>query len=337
MLSFSRRASIRMRPTGGLPSSERRSGDSTPWSTALRSRCTNGSDRRSRIERSSSSSAPWMSTSTCLPARCATSRAARGKGSTMRSSRVVRSSSARRWSSPTARSIRSRSSPSDARCSPRVGLGRRPHLAGVEDDLADGREEAVEGLGAHPHGGRRPRRRHGRQRIAGEPGVRVFLARAGQHGLGPRGRLRVDGVDHLGQLGQERRVRGRHGPLLLHGVDHRLERREPAEEQRQLLARAHPSRLADRLHAVLEPVRELGDLLVFERSCHALDGMGHAEHDVDRFHVTRILLQLEQRAADLGEVLHRFLDEDRAVLREIHAPTPTSRGPSRSSRSRRRA
>ena len=67
IMSRSRRASISMRPASGLPASRRAAGASRPWSTALRSRCTSGSASRSRIERSSSSSAPRSATSTCLP------------------------------------------------------------------------------------------------------------------------------------------------------------------------------------------------------------------------------------------------------------------------------
>ena len=74
--SRSRRASIsdaaRRRLAGARGA---RSGDSMPWSTALRIRCTSGSASRSRIARSSSSSAPRSSTSTVLPSSRARPRA----------------------------------------------------------------------------------------------------------------------------------------------------------------------------------------------------------------------------------------------------------------------
>ena len=40
---------------------------------------------------------------------------------------------------------------------------------------------------------------------------------------------------------------------------------------------------------------------------------------VDRVGVVRLFLELEQRSADLGEVLRRLLDEDGAVLRQVQA------------------
>src|SRR5262249_33598416 len=104
-----------------------------------------------------------------------------------------------------------------------------------------------------------------------------------------------------------------------HRADHRLERREPAEQQRELVARLDHAGVADDLHAILELVRELGDRVVAERSSHPFDRVRHPEHDVDRLRACGILLELEQRLADLGEVLRRLLDEDRPVLRQIHA------------------
>ncbi len=111
--SRSRRASTATRPASGLPAARRASGASIPWSTALRTRWASGSPSRSRIERSSSSSAPERSTSTRLPVPCATSRARRGRLSSTRWSGVVRRSRTRRRSSPTTRSMRSKP---DASC-----------------------------------------------------------------------------------------------------------------------------------------------------------------------------------------------------------------------------
>ncbi len=106
--SRSRRAWMQMRPASCLPSRRRSSGPSMPWSTALRIRWTSGSESRSRMERSSSSSAPASSTCTCLPSWRASSRATRGSCSITRSSGAVRRSRARRCSSPTTRSMRSK-------------------------------------------------------------------------------------------------------------------------------------------------------------------------------------------------------------------------------------
>ena len=62
----------------GLPAARRSSGDSTPWSTALRTRCTSGSARSSIIVLSTSVSSPISASSTSLPSWRARSRAMRG-------------------------------------------------------------------------------------------------------------------------------------------------------------------------------------------------------------------------------------------------------------------
>ena len=77
----SRAALSTSRPIAGLPAAARASGDSMPWSIALRSRCTIGSPISSSIERSSSISLPSILNSTSLPSARAVSRTTRGKRS----------------------------------------------------------------------------------------------------------------------------------------------------------------------------------------------------------------------------------------------------------------
>ena len=76
-----REAAKRIRLIGGLPVAWRSSGDSMPWSIALRVRCVNTSLKRSMISRSSSISLPLTSQRTSLPRERASSRAIRAVGS----------------------------------------------------------------------------------------------------------------------------------------------------------------------------------------------------------------------------------------------------------------
>jgi hypothetical protein len=78
MWSPSWRAAIRTVPEAGLPAATRASGDSTPWSTALRMMWTSGSLISSRTFLSSSVSAPSMTRSTCFLKPWARSRTALG-------------------------------------------------------------------------------------------------------------------------------------------------------------------------------------------------------------------------------------------------------------------
>ena len=153
-------------------------------------------------------------------------------------------------------------------------------------------------------------------RGASSRGAGGALARGARPGLSPFFFRAAD--PGAPRRGHELRIGG--GPRRsAHCCDHRLERGEPAEQERKLLASVDPTGLPHQLHAVLELVRELGDRVIAERGRHALDRVRHPEHDVDRLDAARILLELEQGAADLGEVLRRLLDEDRPVLRQIHA------------------
>ena len=72
------RADRRTVPLSGLPDARRSSGDSMPWSAALRTRCTSGSFNSSTIVLSSSVSSPKSSRSSSLPNCRARSRAMRG-------------------------------------------------------------------------------------------------------------------------------------------------------------------------------------------------------------------------------------------------------------------
>ena len=98
------------RPRAGLPARSRTSGGSIPWPIALRSRWTSGSERPSRIARSSSVSAPTTTSSTSLPLSTARSRTARGSGVTIDASGSVRIPIAAPLRSSSRRSPRSSSS-----------------------------------------------------------------------------------------------------------------------------------------------------------------------------------------------------------------------------------
>ena len=65
-------------PVGGFPAATRTSGDSSPWSTELRTRCVSGSEIFSISPRSSSVVSPDVVNSTCLPSRADSSRTIRG-------------------------------------------------------------------------------------------------------------------------------------------------------------------------------------------------------------------------------------------------------------------
>ena len=67
-----------MVPCSGLPAAERSAGVSRPWSAELRTMCVNGSLIRSSTCRSSSVSAPCISSSICLPSSPERSRTMRG-------------------------------------------------------------------------------------------------------------------------------------------------------------------------------------------------------------------------------------------------------------------
>ena len=67
-----------MVPCSPLPEASRSAGVSRPWSAELRTMCVNGSLIRSSTWRSSSVSAPCISSSICLPSSPERSRTMRG-------------------------------------------------------------------------------------------------------------------------------------------------------------------------------------------------------------------------------------------------------------------
>ena len=73
------RASRRIVPAGGLPAARRSSGDSRPWSSALRIRWLSGASSRSRMSRSTPVASPTTSNRASLPSSRARSRTSRGK------------------------------------------------------------------------------------------------------------------------------------------------------------------------------------------------------------------------------------------------------------------
>jgi hypothetical protein len=93
-----------MRPQAGLPACSRSPGGSIPWITELRSRWVSGSDRLSRITRSSSVSAPTTVNSTSRPIDRARSRMARGSGPVIIETGRVRIPTAESFSSSSIRS-----------------------------------------------------------------------------------------------------------------------------------------------------------------------------------------------------------------------------------------
>ena len=77
-------------PAAGLPAASRSAGVSSPWSSALRTRCTSGSPSASTTVRSSSVSWPTSSSSTCLPSLLERSRTSRGKRRKTASTGIMR-------------------------------------------------------------------------------------------------------------------------------------------------------------------------------------------------------------------------------------------------------
>ena len=165
------------RPRAGLPARSRSSGGSIPWPTALRSRWTSGSERPSRIARSSSVSAPTTTSSTCLPVSPARSRTARGSGVTIDESGSVRMPIAAPLRSSSSRSPRSSSSVT----TPWPAWPLAPELvlepAAMQDGLADEIEQRVDLLG-----GDADRAALGRGR--GRGGRRGRLVRLGRRAVG---------------------------------------------------------------------------------------------------------------------------------------------------------
>ena len=104
-LARSRTAVRTISPSGGLPRRRRSAGVSMPWSTALRSRCSNGSPSSSRIARSSSISFPSTRNATCLSSSRARSRTRRGKRSNTCHTGVMRAWMIPAWRSAERREI----------------------------------------------------------------------------------------------------------------------------------------------------------------------------------------------------------------------------------------
>ena len=154
-------------------------------------------------------------------------------------------------------------------------------------------------------------------------GAGLFFCRAlfERAGIGSGRRF----LETIGQDGGQGRIRRRHLTRVANHGHHRLEAIEAAKEHREFLGIRDAARLANLLHPVFEGVGDVRDRIVFQRGGHSLDGMGHAKNQIDGFAIGEVFLELQHCGTHFREVLRRFLEEDLAVLRHVHAQSSFSR------------
>jgi hypothetical protein len=237
----------------------RSAGFSIPWSTALRMMCVSGSRIISIISRSSSTSPPSMSTSTCLPSSADKSRTMRGRPTNRFSIRCMR---VRVIASRMSAMIADRRSNAPS-TETSVGLSRSAgKLVAGKHHVGDGAHDAVEKLDRKADGARR-----GSALLPVGDGCRDRRRRA----FGPR-RKRVD---------QRAVVARRH---LLAGVDCGDHLADPVDDREhgadQLPVGLAPTR-ANVGERVLGGVAERLEPREFEEAAIALHRVDEAENAVE--------------------------------------------------------